>query len=206
MELVDTPLIAYAARRGKPLIISTGMGNKQDISEAYEAVGGGPVAFLHCTSEYPQTVEWSDLGGLSRLRAMLEEHTPVGVSDHTPGNLIVPVAGAALGMAILEKHLKPVAPFKTQDDEFSLEPEEFKMMVQLVATAYEAMQQREFISNPSRQLRRSLYVVADIKKGEPFTEGNIRSIRPGFGLSPKHLPRLLGKKADRAYRRGDRIT
>ena len=206
MELVDTPLIAYAARTGKPLIISTGMGSKQDISDALQSVGTNPVAFLHCTSEYPQTVEWSALNGISKLRGMLPELTPVGVSDHTPGNLVVPVASTALGAAIIEKHLKPIAGYKTEDDKFSLDPDMFKAMVKLVETTHEAMQSREFASNPSRQLRRSLYAVAGIAKGEAFTEQNVRSIRPGFGIAPKNLPRLLGRKADRVYRKGDRIT
>lgn len=205
MELVDTPLIAYAARRGKPLIISTGMGSKQDISEAFLAVGAAQVAFLHCTSEYPQTVEWSDLGGITRLRGIVED-VPVGISDHTPGNMVVPVGSTVLGAAIIEKHLKPLSGYKTQDDEFSLTPDLFKGMVKLIETAHEAVQQREFTSNPSRQLRRSLYAATDIEKGATFTDNNVRSIRPGFGLSPKHLPRLLGKKADRRYRKGDRIT
>ncbi len=206
MELVDTPLIAYAARRGKPLIISTGMGSKQDISEARKVAGNCPVAFLHCTSEYPQTVEWSDLGGINRLRSLLGDGIPVGVSDHTPGNMIVAVAATAMGAAIIEKHLKPLASVGTEDDEFSLDPDMFKTMVELIDTTYEAVQQREFTANPSRQLRRSLYAVADIAEGEPFTETNVRSIRPGFGVAPKHLPRLLGKRADKAYRKGDRIT
>jgi len=205
MELVDTPLIAYAARTGKPLIISTGMGSEQDISEALTAVGNHQVAFLHCTSEYPQTVEWSSLQGILKLRADLGKDIPVGVSDHTPGNLVVPVASTALGAAIIEKHLK-LKDGETEDNEFSLVPETFKSMVALVNITYEAMQQREFVSNPSRQLRRSLYAVADIEKGQTFTEDNIRSIRPGFGLSPKHLPRLLGRKASQNYRKGDRIT
>ncbi len=207
MELTDTPLITYAARTGKPLIVSTGMGDEQDISQAHEAVGVHQVAFLHCTSEYPQTVEWSSLEGISWLRRVLEDDKiPVGVSDHTPGNLVVPVASTALGSAIIEKHLKPLAAFKTEDDKFSLDPNAFKAMVKLIDTTYEAMQKREFASNPSRQMRRSLYAVASIAKGEAFTEANVRSIRPGFGIAPKNLPRLLGRRADRVYRKGDRIT
>lgn len=205
MELTDTPLIAYAARTRKPIIISTGMGSVSDVGEAFKAVGTNEVAFLHCTSEYPQTVEWSSLSGIERLRDVLGEGIPVGVSDHTPGNLVVPVASTALGAAIIEKHLKPTDS-DTEDDEFSLDPEAFKTMVALIATAHEAMTHRDFTANPSRQLRRSLYAVQDIEEGEHFTEVNVRSIRPGFGLAPKYLPRLLGKKADRKYRKGDRIT
>jgi pseudaminic acid synthase len=129
----------------------------------------------------------------------------VGVSDHTPGAAIVPIAATALGAAIIEKHLR-LEDVDTEDREFSLTPQDFKAMIAATKMAHEAVQLRDFASNPSRQLKRSLYVVADIKKGETFTEDNIRSIRPGYGLSPKHLPRLLGKKADQNYRKGDRIT
>jgi len=205
MEITDTPLIAYATRRGKPTIISTGMASREEIRSAYEACGGKPVAFLHCTSEYPQTVEWSSLQSIVKLRELLPG-VPIGVSDHTPGNLVVPVGGTAMGVAIIEKHMKPEGLSDTEDKEFSLDPESFKSMVKLVQMTHEALQIREQLSNPTRQLRRSLYAVADIEKGETFTEANVRSIRPGFGLAPKHLPRLLGKKASHNYRRGDRIT
>ena len=205
MEIIDTPLIAYAARRGKPLVISTGMATDQEIRGAFEAAGDTPAAFLHCTSEYPQTVEWSSLTGIEALRTNFGETCPIGVSDHTPGNLVVPVASTALGAAIIEKHLK-LKDGETEDNEFSLVPETFKSMVALVNITYEAMQQRDFASNPSRQLRRSLYAVADIEKGETFTETNVKSIRPGFGIAPKNLTRLLGRKASQKYRKGDRIT
>jgi pseudaminic acid synthase len=205
MELTDTPLISYAARKGKPLIISTGMGNSQDIREAVAASRPDQVALLHCTSEYPQTVEYSTLCDINLLKVDYPT-IPIGISDHTPGNVVVPVAATGLGAAIIEKHLKTEDKSGSEDDEFSLSPEAFKSMVHLVSTTYEALQPREFITNPSRQLRRSLYAVEDIKRGETFTETNLRSIRPGFGLAPKHLPRLLGRKADKDYRKGDRIT
>ena len=141
---------------------------------------------------------------------MLPELTPVGVSDHTPGNLVVPVASTALGAAIIEKHLKPIAGYKTEDDKFSLDPDMFKAMVKLVETTHEAMQSREFASNPSRQLRRSLYAVAGIAKGEAFTDTNKMSdqLRPGFWhrASEAFIPPTLERKADRTYRKGDRIT
>ena len=206
MELIDTPLISHAAGTGKPIIISTGMGSQREISSAYAAVGLAPVAFLHCTSEYPQTVEWSDLHGIRKLRDVIRGDVPIGVSDHTPGNVVVPVAATALGAALIEKHLKPMEASGSEDDEFSLNPEAFKAMVELVNCAHQACMQREFENNPSRQLRRSLYAVSDIKEGEPFTETNLRSIRPGYGLAPSHLSGLLGKKADKTYRKGDRIT
>lgn len=205
MEITDTPLISCAAGRGVPLIISTGMATDTEVDAAIAAAGKQHVALLHCTSEYPQTVEWSDLGGIARRRERTGGEIPIGVSDHTPGNLVVPVASTAMGAAIIEKHLKGEED-GSEDDEFSLNPEGFRAMVQLVATTHEATLQREFIANPTRQMRRSLYATEDIAKGEAFTESNIRSVRPGFGIAPKHLPRLLGRKAEKAYRKGDRIT
>ena len=206
MEIVDTPLISYAAGTGKPLIISTGMASQHEISSAYAAVGKTPVAFLHCTSEYPQTVEWSSLCSIGKLRNTLRGDVPIGVSDHTSGNMVVPIAATAFGAAIIEKHLTLRENFKTEDEEFSLPPEPFKSMVKVVETTYEAMKEREFSSNPTRQLRRSLYAAEDIKEGEQFTDHNIRSIRPGFGLSPSHINNFIGKRAFKGYRKGDRIT
>lgn len=206
MELIDTPLIAYAARTDKPLIISTGMGSQQEITSAHAACGLTPLAFLHCTSEYPQTVEWSSLKGMTKLRDASNGAIPIGVSDHTPGNLVVPVAATAMGAAIIEKHLKPKESADSEDDEFSLNPEGFKSMVELINITYEATLAREFTTNPSRQMRRSLYATANIKKGEAFSPSNVRSIRPGYGLSPSYLPRLLTKTADKPYRKGDRIS
>lgn len=205
MEIVDTPLIRYAAKANKPMIISTGMADIKDVKAALEACDETNVAFLHCTSEYPGTVEYSDLSRMLLLKVFLGKDAVVGVSDHTPGPTIVPVAATALCAAIIEKHLK-LDDVPTEDEEFSIRPEEFKLMVQLTKYTNEAIKLREFASNPSRQLRRSLYAVADIKKGEAFSDNNIRSIRPGYGISPKSLPRLLGKKADQNYRKGDRIT
>jgi pseudaminic acid synthase len=205
MEIGDIPLIEYAARKNRPLIISTGMANFKEVKAASEACENTNVAFLHCTSEYPGTVEWSDLSRILLLKVLLGAEAVIGVSDHTPGPTIVPIASTTLCAAIIEKHLR-LDDVKTEDAEFSLKPQDFATMVELVKYAHEALKMREFVANPSRQLRRSLYAVADIKKGEPFSDSNIRSIRPGYGLSPKSLPKLLGRKADQNYRKGDRLT
>lgn len=207
MEITDTPLIAYAASKGKPLIISTGMAKLVEILDAREAAGPNS-AFLHCTSEYPGTVELADLSGIHRIRNFLNDRfdgAVVGVSDHTGDSPIVPVAATALGAAIIEKHIM-LDLSESEDREFSLTPKEFKWMVTSVRSAHEAIQAREFVSNPSNQFRRSLYAVEDIREGDKLTEQNIRSIRPGYGISPKHLPRLIGKTATQNYRKGDRIT
>jgi len=206
MEMTDIPLIKYAASQNKPMIISTGMADFKDIRRAYEACDMTNVAFLHCTSEYPGTVEWADLGRISLMRIFLGPESVVGLSDHTPDPNVVPIAATALFSAIIEKHLILDAYLETEDREFSLTPPEFRAMVNVTKMTNEAMALRDFTSNPSRQMRRSLYAVADIKQGQPFTEHNLRSIRPGYGVSPANLPRLLGKKADQNYRKGDRIT
>lgn len=208
MEIIDTPLIQYASKTGKPLIISTGMASMKEIKAAYACCDPHNVALLHCTSEYPGTVEWSDLGRMLILKMMFDVEglkSVIGVSDHTKGPTIVSVAATALCAGIIEKHIR-LDDVETEDKEFSLKPEEFKIMVQLTKYTNEAIRLREFASNPSRQLRRSLYAMEDIRKGEAFNEHNVKSIRPGYGISPSSLPRLMGKKADHNYRRGDRIT
>lgn len=202
MEIVDTPLIKYAAKTKKPLIISTGMADENEIIAA-RAAAKDQVAFLHCTSQYPQTIAHSYLNRMIEIRNYWRDDTPVGISDHTDGPSI-PVAVTAMGAAIIEKHIK-LKGVVTEDDLFSLDPEMFKIMVQGVGLIHEAMQERNVTSNPTRQLRRSLYAVVDIDHGEVFTTENVRSIRPGFGIAPKHLPKILGRKSDRKYRRGDRI-
>ncbi len=208
MEVTDTPLIKYAASKGKPLIISTGMAKITEVLDAREAAGPNS-AFLHCTSEYPGTVELASLSGIARLRGYLNDHftdqAVVGVSDHTGDSPIVPVAATALGAAIIEKHIM-LDMSETEDREFSLTPREFRAMVRSGREAHEACQPREFVSNPSNQFRRSLYACEDIREGDKFTEYNIRSIRPGYGIAPKHLPRLIGRTATQNYRKGDRIT
>lgn len=208
MEITDTPLIAYAASKGKPLIISTGMAKLSDVLDARTAAGPNS-AFLHCTSEYPGTVELAALSGIHRLRNFLNdtfvEPSVVGVSDHTGDSPVVPVAATALGAAIIEKHIM-LDMSDSEDREFSLTPKDFKWMVKHVRETYEALQHRDLSSNPSTQFRRSLYAVEDIRCGDKITEHNVRSIRPGYGLAPKHLPHLIGRNATQNYRKGDRIT
>lgn len=205
MEITDIPLIRYAAQSNKPMIISTGMADFKEVRAALEACENENVAFLHCTSEYPGTVEWSDLSRMLLLKVFLGQKAVVGVSDHTAGPMIVPISATALCAAIIEKHIR-LDDVQTEDAEFSLKPDNFKLMVQCTKYANEAIKLREFVSNPSRQLRRSLYAVEEIRDGESFTESNVRSIRPGYGIAPKNLPKLIGKKAEQNYRRGDRIT
>jgi N-acetylneuraminate synthase len=205
-EIVDTPLIEYAAKTNKPLIISTGLARDREILEAKDAAGDNAI-FLHCTSEYPGTIEASDLGRIGHLKTLL--HTQeVGISDHSTAN-VVPIAATALGVCMIEKHLKLYKPEKgetSEDDAFSLFPMEFGDMVLAVRQTYEAMKEQPAQSGGGKQFRRSLYAVEDIRKGDIFTKDNIRSIRPGYGLPPKMLPQLLGRKAKKDFRRGDPLS
>lgn len=183
MEIVDIPLIKYAASTGKPVIISTGMAGD---SEILDAIVAAPTAlFLHCVSGYPTRI--AD----SRLRSLKPGW---GISDHTSG-IEVPIAATVLGAVLIEKHLR-LADATTDDADFSLRPDAFARMVEGVHGVWESMRfEPRDCEWSSRQLRRSLYVVADIKKGEAFTHANVRSIRPSYGLPPKMLPEVLTKLA-----------
>jgi N-acetylneuraminate synthase len=199
MEIVDIPLIEYAASTGKPMIISTGMANDQEILDAHAVAP--KAAFLHCMSEYPGTIETSNLGGIVHLMDLLPSNV-AGLSDHSEGSL-APIAATALGACIIEKHFGHLPGVKSEDDAFSMSVEEFAEMVVDVKKTYAAMQHTKQDGNPTKQIRRSLYAIADIKKGENFSEKNIGSIRPGYGLPCKLLPNLIGRKAGQDYRRGD---
>ncbi len=199
MEIVDIPLIAYAASTGKPMIISTGMANDEEVLDAHRAAP--KAAFLHCMSEYPGTIETSNLGGIIHLMDLLPSNV-IGLSDHSEGSL-APIAATALGACIIEKHFGHLPGVKSEDDKFSMDEGEFALMVEEVKLTYAAMQPQKPDKNPTRQVRRSLYAIAEIKKGDIFTEKNIRSIRPGYGLPCKLLPSLLGRRAGQDYRRGD---
>jgi len=201
-EIVDTPLIEYVAKTGKPMIISTGMASDKEILAANMASGGG-AAFLHCTSEYPATVEHASLGRMHLIDTVLEYGNPIGISDHTPGSLI-PIAATALRAAIIEKHLKFGTGPKSEDDAFSLTPGEFGDMVIAVRQTYASLAIRP-ANGESRQMRRSLYVVRDIAAGERFSHENVRSIRPGYGAPPSKLHDMIGKKAEKSYHMGDRL-
>jgi N-acetylneuraminate synthase len=205
-EIVDLPLVAAAHATGKPLIISTGLASEAEIKDANKA-SGGQAAFLHCVSEYPTPSTAARLSRINRLAATLDGN-PIGLSDHSLGSDI-PVAGTALGVTIIEKHLKlgtaDHSPDESEDAAFSLTPEEFAGMCDKVRMIWHGLQDKD--DEPGgRQYRRSLYAVADIKRGESFTEHNIRSIRPSYGLAPKLLPLLLGRRAKRDFKRGDPLS
>ncbi|MDI6723955.1 MAG: pseudaminic acid synthase [Methanobacterium sp.] len=205
-EITDIPLIEYVASTGKPVIISTGIAEFEDIELAVETCrkeGNDQIALLKCTSSYPAPLEEINLNTIPHLRETF--NTVVGLSDHTLGNS-VPAASVALGANIIEKHFILDRSLGGPDAEFSLEPDEFKSMVESVREVEKALGKVNYEltekTRASRDFSRSLFVVKDIKKGEKFTEDNIQSIRPGFGLHPKYLKEITGKKAIQDIKKG----
>jgi pseudaminic acid synthase len=205
-ELVDLALIRKMATTGKPLIISTGMATLDEIEEALTAArqaGATQLALLKCTSAYPAPAEEMNLRTIPELSRRFG--LPVGLSDHTMG-ITVPVTAVSLGASIIEKHLTLARADGGPDSAFSLEPHEFKAMVEAVRTTEKALGEIHFgvseREDRSRVFRRSLFVVRDLKKGEKFTGENVRSIRPGHGLHTRHLAEVLGKTAAQDIDRG----
>ena len=210
LELVDLPLIEKMARTGKPLIMSTGMATIEEIEEALRTArqaGAAQIALLKCTSAYPALPEEMNLRTIPELSRRFK--VPVGLSDHTMG-IAAPVAAVALGACIIEKHLTLSRSDPGPDSAFSLEPHEFKAMVEAVRVAEKALGEIHFGVSPkeanSRTFRRSLFVVRDVKRGELFTAENVRSIRPGHGLHTRHLPEVLGLHAARDIDRGTPLS
>jgi pseudaminic acid synthase len=209
-EIVDIPLIQKIARTGKPMIISTGMATLEEIDEAVKAAraaGATQIALLKCTSAYPAEPEEMNLRTIPELSRRFG--VPAGLSDHTMG-VAVPVAAVALGACIIEKHLTLSRSEPGPDSAFSLEPHEFKAMVDSVRVAEKALGEVRFGCSPkeasSKAFRRSLFVVRDVKRGEPFTAENLRSIRPGHGLHTRHMSEVLGQRARQDIERGTPLS
>ncbi|MEW6003019.1 MAG: pseudaminic acid synthase [Nitrospirota bacterium] len=205
-EITDIPLIEYIASKGKPVIISTGIATLLDIEEAVKAckkMGNDQIALLKCTSAYPTPLEEVNLKTILNLTETFR--TVVGLSDHTLG-ISVPIAAVALGAKIIEKHFILDRKLSGPDAAFSLEPEEFKAMVNAVREVEKAVGEVSYEltekMKKGREFSRSLFVVKDVKAGELFTEENVRSIRPAFGLHPRYLNDVLGKKAKVNIKKG----
>lgn len=199
-EAVDLPLIKYVASTGKPMIISTGMADKQEIAEAIQAAYDGgckELVVLHCVSGYPAPAEDYNLLTLADMAASFD--VPVGLSDHTLDNTTA-IAAVALGACLIEKHFTLDRNGGGPDDSFSLEPKELQHLCESAKTAWQAMGQvnygRKSSEQGNAQFRRSLYFVKDLKAGDVIDEHCIRSVRPGFGLAPKYYDELLGKKVE----------
>ncbi len=209
-EITDIPLIKYVAIKGKPIIISTGIAWEEDIDDAVKAcreVGNNDIILLKCTSSYPTPLDDVNLKMIPELKEKFD--CLVGLSDHTTGS-IVPQGAVALGACVIEKHFIMDRNLGGPDAAFSLEPDEFKSMVDSVRMMEMALGASNITLTPqaekSRSFARSLYVVEDIKQGEPFTFKNLKSIRPGYGMKPKLLPEIIGKNATKSIERGTRLS
>ncbi|MFA5059077.1 MAG: pseudaminic acid synthase [Candidatus Omnitrophota bacterium] len=198
-ELVDLPLIEYAAKTKKLLILSTGMATVGEIRDAVDTArksGTKDILLLKCVSSYPARPKEMNLKTIYDLSRKF--HCPVGLSDHTLGTQ-VPVAAVALGACFIEKHFTLSRTLSTPDSFFSIEPAELKKLVEDVRLAESSIGEVHYGLTPDEKssvtFRRSLFVVKDVKRNEKFSEENVRSIRPSHGLAPKHLKQVLGRKA-----------
>ncbi|MBC8490808.1 MAG: pseudaminic acid synthase [Bacteroidetes bacterium] len=205
-EITDIPLIRYIATKGKPVIISTGVATLEDIEEAVATcrdVGNEQIILLKCTSSYPTLIEESNLKNIIDLANRFDVIS--GLSDHSLG-ITVPITAIALGAKVIEKHFILNKSLGGPDVAFSLDMTEFKKMVTAVREAEKALGNANYElsekTKKSRNFSRSLFAVKDISAGELFTEENIRSIRPGYGIAPKYLPDILGKISKRDIKKG----
>lgn len=209
-EITDIPLIELVASKGKPVIISTGIAEKEDIELALDAchrMGNKDVALLKCTSSYPAPIEEANM---VMVKDLAERYNVIsGLSDHTMGNT-VPVVSTCFGAKIIEKHFILNKEIGGPDASFSMDEEEFTEMVKAVREAEKAMGVVDYSltekQKKGRDFSRSLYVVKDIEAGELVTEENVRSVRPGFGLHPKYYSQVLGKKVSTNLEKGTRLS
>lgn len=209
-EITDIPLIEYAAKKGKPMVISTGIATPEDIELAVKTckdVGNDDITLLKCTSSYPAPIEDANLMMMVDMKQRYG--VKVGLSDHTMG-YDVAVAAVALGATLVEKHFILDRSIGGPDAAFSMEVGEFASMVKSIRNVEKALGEVKYPTNPSkikgREFCRSLYVAEDMKAGDIITEQNVRSVRPGFGLHPKYLPELFGKHINRDLEKGDRFS
>ena len=196
-EAIDLPLIKYVAQTRKPMIISTGMANFKEIKEAIETAREGgckELAILHCVSCYPAPASDYNLRTLVDMQNKFEIVT--GLSDHTIDNATA-ITSVALGSSIIEKHVTLDRNGGGPDDSFSVESKELKQLCEATKTAWESLGRINYVRKlsevPNVKFRRSLYFVKDIKKGEKITDEHVKSIRPGYGLAPKHINEVIGK-------------
>lgn len=208
-ELVDIPLIEYVASRGKPMIISCGMGSPEEIQDAVDACkrqGNDQIVLLKCCSEYPANYDDMNLATIPDMKTRFGVR--VGLSDHSMGSLAA-VVGISMGACIVEKHFCLNRSIKNPDSDFSMEPEEFAKMVAdcKIAASIRGCVSYELTEaeKASTVFRRSIFAVRNITAGETFTSDNVRCIRPGYGLKPKYYDKLLHKMSKKEYQRGEPI-
>lgn len=209
-EITDIPLIEYVASKGKPIIISTGIADEQDIMLAIDScrkMGNDDITLLKCTSSYPAPIELANLSMIPDLTSRFGVKS--GLSDHTEG-IVAPIVAVSLGAKVIEKHFILNKSVGGPDASFSLDEEQFTKMVNAIRSAEVSIGQigYELTSNQktNRNFSRSLYIIKDMETGEPFTMENTKSIRPGYGLHPKFLPDILGKKILKSAKKGTPIS
>jgi N-acetylneuraminate synthase len=209
-ELVDLPLIQRVAKTGKPLLMSTGMATHDEISEAVEtarSAGCTSLLLFHCISSYPAPIEQTNLRQIRNLKKTFD--VTVGLSDHTIGTAAA-IAAVALGACAIEKNFTLSRADRGPDSEFSIEPDDLKVLVRETREAWSALGKEGF-GRPkaelgSRVFRRSIYFVNNLKSGTRITEKDTRRIRPGFGLPPKYFDTIVGKRVTRDVARGEAVT
>ena len=209
-EITDIPLIEYAAKKGKPMVISTGVAMPEDIELAVKTcrdAGNNDITLLKCTSSYPAPIEDANLMTMQDMKQRYG--VKVGLSDHTMGSDVA-VAAVALGASLVEKHFILDRSIGGPDAAFSMEVSEFAAMVRSIRNVEKALGQVTYPSDPTtikgREFSRSLYVAQPMKKGDVINEQNVRSVRPGYGLHPKYLNELVGRRVTQDVNIGDRMT
>ncbi|MFN3138300.1 MAG: pseudaminic acid synthase [Allomuricauda sp.] len=206
-EITDIPLIEYVASKNKPVIISTGMASLADIELAVNTcrkMGNEDITLLKCTSEYPAVPDMANLKTIPNLKTTF--NVKVGLSDHTMG-ATVPIVSVALGARVIEKHFIMDRGLGGVDSAFSMNPDEFKEMVSAVRDAEKCLGEIDYsLTERNKLRRRSLFLSKDVKAGDLVTEENLRSVRPGYGLHPKYLNDVLGRKLNNSYNAGTALT
>lgn len=209
-EITDIPLIKYIGSKHKPVILSTGIAMQEDIQLALDTLRGegcNDITLLKCTSAYPAPIEDANLLTIPDMKQRFG--VKAGLSDHTLGST-VPMAAVALGAEVVEKHFIIDRSIGGPDSEFSMEADEFKAMVDGIRNVEKALGEVKYPTEPAkikgRTGCRSLYVAEDVKAGDVVTEKNVRSVRPGYGLHPKYLPEVLGKKFVKDCQMGERFS
>lgn len=209
-EITDIPLIEYAAKKSRPMVISTGIAMPEDIELAVKTckdAGNNDITLLKCTSSYPAPIEAANL--MTMVDMKQRYGVKVGLSDHTMGHDVA-VAAVALGATMVEKHFIMDRSIGGPDAAFSMEKDEFAAMVKSIRNVEKALGEVVYPTDPSkikgREFSRSLYVAEDVKSGDVVTERNVRSVRPGYGLHPKYLPEVLGKKVNKDLKKGERFS
>lgn len=206
-EITDIPLIEYVASKKKPILISTGIATIGEIQEAIDVcrnVGNNDITLLKCTSSYPADPADINLVTMNNMKKTF--NVKVGLSDHTLGSAVA-IGAVALGAEVIEKHFIIDKNIGGPDSSFSMEPNDFKKMIDEIRILEKAIGKIDYSLNEkaynNRKFSRSLFITEDIKAGEIFTENNIRSVRPGYGISPKYLESIIGSIAIRDYRKGE---